>query len=80
MSNAGSLEVRKCATDECINLHHYLTHRANECVSLVQTQLEPASSTPKRKAATARLCAALEQMQLANLEMLSALADVEDAV
>jgi hypothetical protein len=73
-------QLPKNALSEGVRLHGLIGRGANECVALVQEQLTPASTTPKRKDATARLVAALGAIQLANQELFAALSDVEDAV
>lgn len=73
-------ELPKCATDEASRLQRTIERETITCVSLAQTQLHPASSTPKRMAATQRLVVALGAIQLANHELHAALCDVEDAV
>jgi len=70
----------KCASDECLKLEKELGPRAKKLWQLVANDLWPASSTPKRKAATMRLLNALSGITLANRELFEALADVEDAV
>ena len=70
----------KCASDECLKLEKELGPRAEKLWQLVSNELWPASTTPKRKAATMRLLNALSRIKLANKELFEALADVEDAV